>query len=53
MYRGIIPTTPKEGINSEWKPPQQYAIELQNMKEHGVSYPTMYQGYDQMLETAL
>jgi hypothetical protein len=53
FYRGVIPSTPKEGINSESKTPQQYALELQNMKDHGVSYPTMYQGYDRMFGTAL
>ena len=52
-YRGVIPYTPREGINSEWKTPQQYALELQNMKEHGVSYPVLYQGLGSQLNTAL
>ena len=52
-YRGVVNSSPFIGIDSENKTPAQYAIELQNMKDHGVSYPTMYQGYDQMLETAL
>jgi hypothetical protein len=45
-YRGKIPPSPTQGINSEWKTPQQYALELQNMKEHGIAYPTLHQTYD-------
>jgi hypothetical protein len=45
-YRGTIPVEPREGIHSNWKTPQQYAIELQNMKDHGIAYPTLYQGAD-------
>jgi len=47
------------GINSQWKTPEQYAIELQNMKEHGVLYPTLeqwcdeYSPYIQTLNVAL
>jgi hypothetical protein len=53
FYRGMIPSTTKGGIDSEWKTPQQYALELQNMKEHGIAYPTIYQWDDSMLGTAL
>ena len=42
-YTGKIPYEPQEGINNEWKTPQQYALELQDMKEHGIAYPTMFQ----------
>jgi hypothetical protein len=45
-YRGKIPPSPTQGINHEWKTPQQYALELRNMKEHGIAYPTMDQEYD-------
>ena len=51
-YRGIIPPTPIAGI-SEWKTPQQYKAELQNMKEHGVLYPTLYSWYEEKVETEL
>ena len=53
IYRGKIPSTPQEGTGSDWKSPQQYSRELQNMKEHGISYPTFEQSYYQMLGTAL
>lgn len=52
-YRGKLPTTPQSGINSEWKTTEQYLAELQDMKAHGVVYPTIYQNMDAMLGTAL
>jgi hypothetical protein len=52
-YRGVIPPTQKKGINSEWKTPDQYALELQNMKDHGVLYPTMYSSYEKTAGTEL
>jgi PKD repeat protein len=52
-YRGRLTTTPPVGINSEFKTSAQYSIELQDMKNHGVLYPVLYQGNDQMLGTAL
>jgi hypothetical protein len=52
-YRGVIPPTPKKGINSEWKTPDQYASEMKNMKEHGVAYPTMISGNAKMAATEL
>ncbi len=39
--------------NSEYKSEGQYAAELQNMKDHGVLYPTLYQYYDTMLGRSL
>jgi len=42
-YRGRMPSAPVEGISSDWKTPEQYSRELQNMKEHGVLYPTFYE----------
>jgi hypothetical protein len=41
-YRGKLPSRPVAGINSEWKTPAQYTSELQDMKEHGVTYPSMF-----------
>jgi len=52
-YTGIIPPTPKDGINSDWKTPDQYALELQNMKDHGILYPTMSSRYDTTAGTDL
>jgi len=49
-YLGTLPAIAseeqKEGINSVWKSPEQYSLELQDMKDHGVLYPTIYQWYD-------
>jgi hypothetical protein len=48
-YYGLLPETTdqlqKAGINHALKSPEQYAIELQNMKDHGVVYPTFYNWY--------
>jgi PKD repeat protein len=52
-YRGRIPVTPQAGINSEYKTAAQYSLELKDMKDHGVLYPALTQGNDNMLETAL
>ena len=52
-YRGVIPSAPKKGINSEWKTPDQFAAEMKNMKEHGVAYPTMYSSFEKMAATEL
>ena len=52
-YRGVIPPSPKKGITSEWKTPDQYASEMKNMKEHGVAYPTMYSSNEKMAGTEL
>jgi hypothetical protein len=44
FYSGRLPSWPVVGINinQNWKTPTQYSLELQNMKEHGVLYPTIY-----------
>jgi len=44
-YRGKVTSAPFAGIDSETKTETQYAIELANMKNHGVLYPTAYNGY--------
>ena len=46
MLPSIATEEQNVGINSQWKTPEQYTIELQNMKDHGVLYPTIEQGYD-------
>jgi hypothetical protein len=54
FYRGIIENfPPNDKLNSEYKTTAQYAAELQNMKEHGVLYPTLYQGDNIFVDTAL
>jgi PKD repeat protein len=53
-YRGRIPDTPQAGINSEYKTTTQYLLELRNMRDHGVSYPTLFQeAHSVYFETAL
>ena len=49
FYFGILPSTTSEeqkvGITDSWKSPEQYAAELQDMRDHGVLYPTLNQWY--------
>jgi hypothetical protein len=49
FYFGILPSTASEekkaGIEGVWKSPEQYVIELKDMKDHGVLYPTLNQWY--------
>jgi len=45
-YRGKVTYEPFPGIGSEWKTPMQYRVELEDIRAHGVSYPTIYQPYD-------
>lgn len=52
-YRGKLSSTAPKGINSEWKTQEQYLAELNNIKNHGVLYPTLYQRNDQMFASAL
>lgn len=42
-YTGKLTSTTQKEINSEWKDIDQYSIELQNIFNHGVSFPTLYQ----------
>ena len=50
-YFGLLPrTTIQEqmvGIDGIWKSPEKYAAELQDMKDHGVLYPTLNQWYSE------
>ena len=43
-YRGVLKNENPSVVNSEKKSLDQYKIELINMKEHGVVYPSLYQG---------
>jgi len=52
-YRGILRRDGAGSISSEGKSPQQYEAEMRDMKEHGVDYPTVYQGYDAELLTRM
>jgi hypothetical protein len=48
-YRGKLFNTAKKGINSEWKTPEQYRIELMDMTSHGVMSPSIYQPLEEIL----
>ncbi len=48
-YRGVLTADGKGSISSEAKSPKQYFAEMLNLKEHGVEYPTIYQGFDPVL----
>jgi hypothetical protein len=52
-YAGMLNTTPITKIGSDWKTSKQYELELQDMKNHGVLYPTLFQNDDSMLDNAL
>ena len=52
-YRGKSVPDPKTVVGSEWKTTSQYAIELRNMKDHGVIYRHLFQDADCLLDTAL
>lgn len=64
-YRGKLPPyTPlhpefkrlkdnKSVINDRWKLESQYLLEMENMKAHGVDYPTMYQNVLRLLSSEL
>ncbi len=34
-------------ISAEWKSPEEYLAEMQDLKAHGMEYPTIYQGLNQ------
>jgi hypothetical protein len=52
-YRGMLKNYPMQNIGSDDKSISQYLIEIQNMKDHGILYPTLRQGYGELLGTAL
>jgi len=48
-YRGRLTTDGQGTITSEGKSPEQFAAEMRDMVAHGVTNPTIYQGYDERL----
>ena len=52
-YRGIYDSFLPNRIGSEYKTSIQYTAELQDMKDHGVLYPTLYQGDNKFVDTVL
>ena len=52
-YTPVLQPKPTKPLSSEYKSHNQYYLELINMKNHGISYPTLYQGLDPMLKDAL
>lgn len=45
-YRGLVTSEYKAQIGSEFKTPEQYKRELIDLREHGISYPTIFQRFD-------
>ncbi len=45
-YRGKLSKDGKPTIGSEFKSEEQYRAEIFDMRDHGVLYPTNYQGWD-------
>lgn len=50
-YRGRLTADGQGSISSERKSEQQYAAEMHDLVAHGVTNPTIYQGYDEKLLT--
>ncbi len=48
-YRGVLTPGGGGSISSEAKSPEQYAAEMADLVAHGVTNPTIYQGYDEQL----
>ncbi|MEN6641269.1 MAG: hypothetical protein ABFE08_02350 [Armatimonadia bacterium] len=46
-YRGVLSADGKPTIGSEGKSEQQYRAEMDDLKAHGVLYPTNYLGWDE------
>jgi hypothetical protein len=53
VYKGQLRKGEVTEIGSDLKSARQYAVELQDMKDHGVLYPTLTQKFDEMLGQAL
>ena len=47
-YRGKVTSDSYPEIGSELKSSAQYGRELNDMKDHGIGYPTLYQRYDDL-----
>ena len=52
-YRGTLREDGARSIGSESKSPQQYLAEMRNLKAHGVTHPTCYQGFGPLLDSAI
>jgi hypothetical protein len=52
-YRGCLTADGQGSIGSEAKSAAQYLAEMRDMKAHGVTHPTCYQGRGQLLEQAI
>jgi len=48
-YRGRLNVIGVGSISSEGKSPEQYEAEMRDLHAHGVDYPTVYQGYNEVL----
>jgi hypothetical protein len=48
-YRGVLDPKDKGTISSEGKSKEQYRKEMENMVAHGVTNPTVYQGFDKKI----
>ena len=53
FYKGGVTSAPSPGISATYKTPAQYATEIRNMQEHGITYPTFSQKDWALWETAL
>ena len=48
-YRGRLTADGQGSITSEGKSPEQFAAEMRDLVAHGVTNPTIYQGFDERL----
>jgi PKD repeat protein len=54
IYHGSILSTTDSGIwQTEYRQTEQYTAELQDLKDHGIEYPTLYQKNDSSMDNAL
>ena len=52
-YLGILQEIPTRSLHYYYKTAFQYKSDLENMKNHGVNYPMIFQPYDLLLDKAL
>jgi hypothetical protein len=52
-YRGRLTADGKGSISSEAKSPAQYLAEMRDLKAHGVTHPTCYQHFGELLDRAI